>query len=88
LASPRDGLLERLLRAPRPVRRLAGRLPETLQPTVARTARVLALDAQGAVVHDVEADATAYHMVTGVREHHGQVWLGSLDEPAVAVLEL
>ena len=27
-------------------------------------------------------------MVTGVREHHGQVWLGSLHEPALAVLSL
>ena len=25
-------------------------------------------------------------MVTGVREHDGQVWLGSLHEPALAVL--
>jgi hypothetical protein len=27
-------------------------------------------------------------MVTGVREHDGRVWLGSLHEPAIAVLEL
>jgi hypothetical protein len=27
-----------------------------------------------------------YHMVTGVREHEGRVWMGSLEEPAVAVL--
>jgi hypothetical protein len=27
-------------------------------------------------------------MVTGVREHGGQVWLGSLEEPALAVLSL
>ena len=26
-------------------------------------------------------------MVTGVREHDGQVWLGSLHEPALAVDE-
>jgi len=25
---------------------------------------------------------------TGVREHDGRVWLGSLEEPAVAVLDL
>jgi hypothetical protein len=29
----------------------------------------------------------AYHMVTGVREHEGRIWLGSLDEGAVALLE-
>ena len=27
-------------------------------------------------------------MVTGVREHHGRLWLGSLEEPAVAVVDL
>jgi hypothetical protein len=30
------------------------------------------------------ADPTLFHMVTGVHEHHGRVWLGSLVEPAVA----
>ena len=33
------------------------------------------------------ADADGYHMVTGVREHQGRVWLGSLEEPAVAVFD-
>ena len=28
-----------------------------------------------------------YHMVTGVREHDGRLWLGSLHEPAVAVID-
>ena len=27
-------------------------------------------------------------MVTGVREHEGEVWLGSLQEPALAVVSL
>ena len=48
---------------------------------------MVALDDAGRVVHDLEADAAAYHMVTGVREHDGRVWLGSLEEPAVAVLD-
>jgi hypothetical protein len=39
-------------------------------------------------VHDVIADASGYHMVTGVREHDGALWLGSLHEPAVAVVRL
>jgi sugar lactone lactonase YvrE len=87
LASPRIAALERVMRAPRPVRRLSWRMPDRLQPTPHRSARVLALDGEGRVVHDLEADASAYHLVTGVREHHGRVWLGSLEEPAVAVLD-
>jgi len=39
-------------------------------------------------VHDRALDASRFHMVTGVREHDGRVWLGSLAEPAVAVFEL
>jgi len=40
-------------------------------------------------VHDVDVrpseHGAAYHMVTGVREHDGRIWMGSLHEPAVAV---
>jgi sugar lactone lactonase YvrE len=87
LASPRIAALERVMRAPRPVRRLSSRMPDRLQPAPHRSARVLALDGEGRVVHDLQADASAYHLVTGVREHHGRVWLGSLEESAVAVLD-
>jgi len=45
----------------------------------------MAFDDEGTVVHDRSLDATEFHMVTGVREHDGKVWLGSLVEPAVAV---
>ena len=43
-----------------------------------------AFDADGRLVHDIDADASRYHMVTGVREHDGRVWMGSLVEPAIA----
>jgi hypothetical protein len=35
-------------------------------------------------VHDLAFDATHWHLATGVREHDGRVWLGSLVEPAIA----
>lgn len=88
LASPRDPVVELLMhRAPVAVRKAATRLPEALQPRPHRTARVQAYDDTGRLVHDVEADAADYHMVTGVREHDGAVWFGSLVEPAVAVVD-
>jgi hypothetical protein len=40
------------------------------------------------VVHDISCDATDWHMATGVREHEGRVWLGSLVEPALAWFQL
>ena len=41
----------------------------------------------GRLVHDVDIDHLGFHMVTGVREHDGKVWMGSLHEPSVAVYE-
>lgn len=87
IASPRDPLVEMLQRAPLGLRRAATRLPEAVQPKPKRAARVQAYDAHGALVHDLDADASDYHMVTGVREHDGRVWLGSLVEPAIAVVD-
>ena len=48
-----------------------------------------AYDGSGTLVRDLDlpADGSAgarYHMVTGVREFDGRVWMGSLHEPAVA----
>jgi sugar lactone lactonase YvrE len=92
IASPRDPVVERLQRAPMPLRRLATRIPEALQPKPQQTVRVQAYDDTGALVHDVDVDpaehGASYHMVTGVREHDGRVWMGSLHEPAIAVYEL
>ena len=84
IASPTDRMVERLHRLPAKLRRQVSRIPDALQPQPKRTARVQAYDDVGRLVHDLHGDGSAYHMVTGVREHDGQVWLGSLAEPAVA----
>ncbi len=88
LASPKDPVVERLMRAPLKVRESVKRIPEALQPKPKRTVRVQAYAADGTLVHDLHGDPTNFHMATGVREHNGQVWLGSLHEPAVAVMAL
>lgn len=89
IASPLDPLVEMLrAKAPMIVLKAVTRLPELLQPKPKKTVRVQAYDDSGRLVHDLDADASQYHMVTGVREHDGQVWLGSLHEPALAVLSL
>jgi sugar lactone lactonase YvrE len=92
LASPVDPMVERLQKAPMPLRKLVTKIPEALQPKPKQTVRVQAFDDDGTLVHDIDvkpADhGAAYHMVTGVREHEGRVWMGSLHEPAVAVYTL
>ena len=87
LASPTLASLERVTRLPPRVRRLVGRLPDAVRPAPRRSARVLALDDEGHVVHDLDLDSSAYRFVTGVREHEGRVWLGSLLESAIAWCE-
>jgi sugar lactone lactonase YvrE len=88
IAAPTDPVVERLMTGPMPLRRLAWRLPPVLQPKPKRLARVMAFDHTGATVHDRTLDASDFHMVTGVREHEGRVWLGSLEQPAVAAFDL
>jgi sugar lactone lactonase YvrE len=88
IASPIDPLVERIQRGPMVLRKLVTAIPEALQPKPKQTVRVMAFDKDGACVHDVSGDASRYHMVTGVREHDGQLWLGSLHEPAVAVISV
>lgn len=88
IASPLDPVVERLQKAPLLLRRAVTRIPERLQPKPQRTIRVQAYDDEGTLVHDLDLDDPGYHMVTGVREHEGRVWMGSLHEPAVAVHDL
>ncbi|KAA1429097.1 SMP-30/gluconolactonase/LRE family protein [Nocardioides antri] len=92
ISSPTDPLVERIQRGPMVLRKVAARIPEALQPGPKRLAWVRAYDATGALVHDLRVDAAdhgaSYQMVSGVREHEGRVWLGSLEEPAIAVIDL
>ena len=87
IASPRDPVVERIQRGPLWIRRGVTRVPLRMQPAPKRTVRVQAYDAGGRLVHDLRGDETRFHMVTGVREHDGRVWLGSLHEPAIAVID-
>jgi sugar lactone lactonase YvrE len=92
IASPLDPLVERLGTAPMVLRKAVTKIPEALQPRPKQTIRVQAYDDEGRLVHDLDlpqpGHGPGYHMVTGVREHDGRVWMGSLHEPAVAVLDL
>jgi sugar lactone lactonase YvrE len=88
IASPPNTLATRIRTGPMWVRRAADGIPTRLQPQPARSARVQAYDDAGTLVHDLEPPHTDFAFVTGVREHDGRVWLGSLHEPAIAVVDL
>lgn len=88
IASSRVALAQRIRVGPHWLRRAATSVPQKLQPKPGRVVRVQAYDDAGALVHDIDLPAAGYSFVTGVREHEGRVWMGSLLEPAIAFLDL
>ncbi len=88
IASPRVALAERIRVGPQWMRRAATKVPERLQPHPGRIVRVQAYDDAGALVHDIDLPGDDYSFVTGVREHEGRVWMGSLQQPAIAFVTL
>jgi sugar lactone lactonase YvrE len=89
MASPRLPLLDLAHRLHPALRKAAWALPEPLQIREKRVVWVRAVDGTtGRTVHDLRAVRPDYHMVTGVREADGVVYLGSLVERAVAHFRL
>ena len=88
MASPRDAMLDFLLpRAPW----LRGRvwsLPDRLRPGPKNMAWAIAIDQDGTVVHDLHGWNVGYHEVTAAREHDGRLYLASIEEPALAFVDL
>jgi len=85
MASPRIAALDLAHRLHPAIRKAVWALPERLQVKEKRAVWARAIDgATGATVHDFHGTSPDYHMVTGVREVDGTVYLGSLDERAVA----
>ncbi len=84
LASPRNAALDATAGLPL-ARKLIARLPEALGPKPARLTRVIGVDAEGRVVHDlVDPEGVAYTVVTSVEERGDRLLLGSLAEHAWA----
>lgn len=84
LASPRNPFVDAGARRPW-IRKLIVRLPAAVQPAPERTARLLGIDADGTVLHDLsDPEGRAFHVVSSVQERDGWLWLGSLADTAVA----
>ncbi len=85
IPSPRDRVLDALLPWPW-ARRLVARLPDRFQPQPKRHGFVLGFDAEGKVVHNLQDPSGRVAMTTGVRQHGGRLYVGSLSEATIAVL--
>ena len=73
--------------APRPpfLRKLIWRLPDRLQPQIEPTVWAVAFDPDtGAAVAGLRMSHPAFGVVTGLVEHRGRLWMGSIGYPAVA----
>jgi sugar lactone lactonase YvrE len=88
-ASPRNPVVDLLAPLPGPLRQLVWALPEALQPKPKDQIWVVAVDPDsGRVVHDLQGSHPAFGLTTGVREHAGTVWLGSLVATTLACFDL
>jgi sugar lactone lactonase YvrE len=83
LPSGRNRLLDLLSPRHPALRRMAWTLPDVLRPREDRTVFVQAYDAEARLVHDLQRSHPDLSMCSGVREHDGVVWLGSLTCAAI-----
>lgn len=88
MPTARNRLLDLLLSRPGFLRSAVWSMPERLQPDVTRITWVVGIDGEGDVIHNLQASGKDFHYVTGVREHDGRLYLGSLVEPGVAIVDL
>lgn len=88
IASPRNKVVDGTSSLPF-VRKMIFRLPKALQPNPQRTARVIGIDADGKVHHDLfDPNGEKVFMVTSVQERAGRLYLGSLVDDAFAWVDL
>lgn len=86
---PRNQLVDRLGALPGWIRKALWRVPDQLIDLLRqRTTWAMCVDESGAVLRDLQSKTVGYHDVTGVAEHDGRLYLGSLLEPAVLAVDL
>ena len=85
MASPRQAMVDMML--PRKwMRTMTYRMPQALKPKPVRHGIVLGYDLEGNLVHDLQSSSGRVATTTGVRHHEGNLYIGSLTEPHIAVL--
>jgi sugar lactone lactonase YvrE len=88
MPSVRNRLLDLLLPRPGLLRSAVWALPDRLQPDANRITWVVGINGEGDVVHNLQGPGDSFHYVTGVCEHAGRLYLGSLVEPSIATVTL
>ena len=81
-------LLDLLLPRPGFLRSAVWAMPDRLQPDATRITWVIGINGDGDVISNLQGPGDGYHYVTGVREHAGRLYLGSLVGPGIAVADV
>jgi sugar lactone lactonase YvrE len=84
LPSTRDITLDLLLPRLPALRKVVWALPDALQPQAKRMTFVAGFHPDGTLAHNLQGPGDRFHYTTGVREHDGMLYLGSLVEGAIA----
>ena len=88
LVAPATKELAGIQKMPLTMRKLVARVPDKYLPKGQQILRVAAYDFEGNCVHDFAGDASQYYLVTGVREHNGRVYMGTIVDKAIAYFDL
>ncbi|MBA0045649.1 SMP-30/gluconolactonase/LRE family protein [Mycobacterium sp. NPDC050853] len=89
MAGPRNAALERLVPQAPIVRKLIWKLPESIQPTIAADAWVVAFHPEtGAALANIRGRDTRLQTTTGVVESGGRLWIGCIGSSAVGHISL
>jgi hypothetical protein len=88
MVSEPNPMLESIYRLPLFLRRLAARLPESVQPKPSRVAWIAAYDESGARVHDFKWTDGGFAMVTGLCRVGRRIWCAGLQERALMAFDL
>lgn len=87
IPAPEVAVLPKIQKLPKWLRAIVRKLPEWAGPKPSKVVSVVGLDRDGTVVHETAGLVEGFHMLTGVREHNGTLYLSSLRSPAIAVID-
>ena len=86
LVSPRNPLLDKLADKPF-MRKVIQRMPAFMRPQAIAYGHIIAIDANGKVVQDLQDPAGSYPINTSVTETKNHLYIGSLVAPALGRIE-
>ncbi|NNC79249.1 MAG: SMP-30/gluconolactonase/LRE family protein [Acidimicrobiales bacterium] len=87
IASPRQPPLD-VMASRTWMRHVVHRLPEAVQPAAVRHGMVFGYDETGAVTHNLQDPTGRVAITTGVRASEGKLYVGSLSDSHIAVVDI